>query len=88
MKISENFLLRTVAGNTMAVPVGEASTKLNGMITLKNETAVYIWNCFCEETSVEDVSEKVQKKYDISSEDAKRSVQNFVDRLSPYGIFD
>ncbi|MBQ8828073.1 MAG: PqqD family protein [Clostridia bacterium] len=72
----------------MAVPVGAASSKLDGMITLKNETAEYIWKCFEEETSLDGVVAKVVERYDIDSPRAFDAVKGFVDSLMPYGVFD
>ena len=87
MKISENFILRNVAGSCVVVPVGSACAKLNGMITLQNETAEFIWRCFEENVSIEDVVEKITNRYDIDSERALASVNRFIDLLKPYGVF-
>ena len=42
MKLNENFVLKTVAGSTVVMPVGEAVSKINGMIKL-NDSAKFIW---------------------------------------------
>ena len=59
MKINDNFLLKNIAGKNVVVPVGDAGKSLNGMITLKNESSVYLWNCFKADISVEDVIDKI-----------------------------
>ena len=43
MKLSENYILKTVAGMPVVVPVGDAVNNIHGMITL-NESGVLLWN--------------------------------------------
>ena len=88
MKINENFLLKTIAGKNVVVPVGDAAKCLNGMITLKNESSVYLWNCFKEDVLPEDVAEKIANEFDIEKEIAVTYVNSFVSKLSPYGVFE
>lgn len=88
MKINENFLLKNIAGKNVVVPVGEAGNLLNGMITLKNDSAVYLWNCFKEDISLEEVTDKIVKEFGIDREKATVYVCNFVEKLSPYGVFE
>ena len=88
MKINSSFLLKNIAGNNVVVPVGDAGKKLNGMITLKNDSSVYLWKCFEEETTEEEVVDKVIKEFGIEKDVAMGYVENFVTKLSSYGVFD
>ncbi|MBQ8165004.1 MAG: PqqD family protein [Clostridia bacterium] len=87
MKINESFLLKNIAGKNVVVPVGEAGKKLNGMITLKNDSSVYIWKCFKEDVSIEEVADKIVKEFNIDREKAVAYVNSFIEKLSPYGVF-
>ena len=42
MKIKRGFLLRTIGGSNVVVPVGSRSVDFNGMMTL-NETGAFLW---------------------------------------------
>ena len=42
MKVSNEFILREVAGEYILVPVGAAAVKFNGLITL-NEIGAFIF---------------------------------------------
>ena len=42
MKIKSGFIVRKIANQYMAVPVGERSQELHGMIGL-NETGAFLW---------------------------------------------
>ena len=42
MKLNENYILKTVAGSPVVVPVGDAVNDIRGMIKL-NDSAEFIW---------------------------------------------
>ena len=42
MKTNSEYMLREIAGESVLIPTGSASQKLNGMIRL-TETAAFIW---------------------------------------------
>lgn len=88
MKINEKFLLKNIAGKNVVVPVGDAGKNLNGMITLKNESSVYLWNCFKEDISVDEVVEKIVAEFGLDKDVADSYVNGFVSKLSPYGVFN
>jgi len=87
MKINENFLLKNIAGKNVVVPVGSAGKNLNGMITLKNDSSVYLWKCFAEDVSPEEVAEKIVNEFGLEYEKATAYVNAFIEKLSPYGVF-
>ena len=87
MKISENFLIREVAGNTVVVPVGEATDRFNGMIKL-NETAVFIWRALQNETDEASIVTALCEEYDIDKATAQADVTRFIDTLRKAGILE
>ena len=42
MKLKDGFLLKTVAGSKIVVPIGEQSAMFNGVITLSG-SAAFLW---------------------------------------------
>ena len=54
MKINENFVLKSIAGEAVVMPVGDAVSKINGMIKL-NPTAEIMWKALETEATIEDV---------------------------------
>ena len=87
MKINENYLLKKIAGKNIVVPVGDAAKNLNGMITLKNDSSLYLWECFKEDTTADIVAGKISEEFGLDIETAKSYVNNFIDKLTPYGVF-
>ena len=87
MKIKNGFVLKTIAGSTVAVPVGENLVNLQLMLTL-NESGAYLWNCLCENCTEDDLVEAMTKEYEIDSETARSDVREFLKVLKENHILD
>ena len=61
MKLSENFVLKNIAGANVVMPVGEAVGKINGMIKL-NPSAKVIWDALENDTDFDGILEDMKKK--------------------------
>ena len=72
--------LMEIADSNIVVPVGPAIKDFNGMITL-NDSASFFWDCMINETTEEEVIEKVINEYDIDKETAKRDIEKFIKML-------
>ena len=86
MKISDGYLLRTVAGKNIVVSIGN-NTGFNGMLTL-NDTGVFFWNLLQKDISKEEILEAVLKEYDVTAEDASRDIDEFIEKLSAANILE
>lgn len=81
MKRSPDFLLREVAGTLVIVPVGEASAKFKGMITL-NATSAYLWELLEKEQTVESLVAALLERYEVDEETARKDVDAIIEKLS------
>lgn len=79
MKIKEGFILRTVAGETVALP-SEGITDLDMMITL-NDTGRFLWEQLQTETDIDGLSKALASEYDIDELTAKGAAERFVAKL-------
>ena len=86
MKISEGYLLRTVAGKNIVVSIG-SDVNFNGMLTL-NDTGVFFWNLLQKDTTKEEMLEAVLKEYDVSSEIASQDIDSFIQKLKDSKILE
>lgn len=86
MKISEGYLLRTVAGKNIVVSVG-ADVNFNGMLTL-NDTGVFFWNLLQKDITKEEMLAAVLKEYDVSKDEASKDIDEFIDKLSANKILE
>lgn len=87
MKIKSDFITRTVAGETVVVPVGEAAAHVNGMITL-NETAAFIWQFLQEPHTSEELLEAVLGEFEIDAESARADISGFTAALAENGMLE
>ena len=84
MKQSPEFLLRDVADSLVLVPVGAATERFPGMITL-NETGKLLWEALETEQTVETLTAKLLEEYDVTREQAQTDVEAFVNKLTVVG---
>ena len=79
MKLKEGFVLRTVAGQTVALPSGGV-TNLDMMITL-NDTGKFLWERLAAGAEKDELMDALLAEYDVDRERAEESVEAFVTRL-------
>lgn len=87
MKLNGNFVLRDIAGESMLIPVGEASGKVNGIITL-NESGVVIWNALNEKCDKDYAVSKLTEEFDVDDDTAKADVDAFISRIAELGLIE
>lgn len=85
MKIKSGFIVRKIADQHMAVPVGERSQELHGMIGL-NETGAFLWKLLEEDQTEESLVSALTLDYEVTQDQAKTSVQTFLNRLKDEGV--
>ena len=85
MKLNSGFVVREVAGKTLAVAVGERSREFHGMITL-NGTGRVIWDALANDTTEEAIVDCLLAEYEIDRETAARDVAAFVGKLRESGV--
>ena len=85
MRIKDNFVLREVAGEMVAVTAGNSEGKYWGMVQM-NATGVFIWNCLQEDTTREAILEKMLEKYDIDEQTAQKDLDLVLDRFREHGL--
>lgn len=87
MKIKEGFVLRSVAGSNIVVPVGRAALDFNGMITL-NDSGAFLWKVLENGADVDTMVKSLLAEYDVDSETARRCSEEFVAKLNEAGCLE
>ena len=77
MKTNKDYMLREIAGESILIPTGAASQKLNGMIRL-TETAAYIWKQVDTAADLSEIVERIRREFDVDEETAKKDVHGFL----------
>ena len=80
MKIKSGYVIRKIAGQTMAISVGSRVNDLHGMIAL-NETGAFLWECLQQEQTAESLVRALVNEYDVTQEHAAVSVEAFRQEL-------
>ena len=87
MKIKKGFVVRTVGGEYVAVPVGERAKQFHGMLTL-NESGAFLWSFFSEDRTKEDAVLALLEEYAVEKEVAQKDVEEFVSVLEKNGFLE
>ena len=82
MKVKEGFVLRSVAGSNVVVPVGAASVDFNGMITL-NDSGAFLWRELEKGADVDSLRE-----YEVDEETARKCAADFTEKLLDAGCLE
>ena len=87
MKLNENFILKSVAGKPVVVPVGDAVNNVNGMIKL-NGPAEIIWKALEAGESYEKIVALIKSEYDAPEEVVKSDLDAFLEKLKKHNILE
>lgn len=85
MTIKKELIKRDIAGDTILVPVGKTVYDSNGLFVL-NELGAFIWEMLPEANSEEDILKAVLAAYEVSAEEAKADVAEFLEKLKKLEI--
>lgn len=87
MKLNENYILKTVAGMPVVVPVGDAVKNIRGMITL-NGPAEIIWRALEEGKGYDEIIALIKSEYDAPEDVIKKDTDAFLEKLKNYKILE
>ncbi len=87
MKLSENFVLKQVAGSYIVLPIGGSIVDFNGMLTL-NESGVLLWNTLKQGCDIEGLVDALTTEYKVSREVARDDINEFLTKLANAGCIE
>ncbi|MFQ7311595.1 MAG: PqqD family protein [Sellimonas sp.] len=87
MRIVKEFIMRTVAGETILVPTGAAAEEFNGMLTL-TETAKVIWENLEKVDSLDEMVHVLTEQFEVDQETAKQDTAALVSELLRIGFIE
>ena len=85
MQIKKGFVIRSVGGENVVVPVGEMSKTFHGMINL-NETGAFMWEFFTEEHTLEEGVSALLSEYEVEENVARADVEKFMNTVMKNGF--
>lgn len=86
MKLKYEFVINDVAGQKVAVPVGECLDDFKGFLKM-NSVGAEIFEILKEDVTLEEIVEKMLKKHpEATKEEAIETVTEFTNNLISAGI--
>lgn len=85
MKINSGFITHNDGEDMLLVSTGE--TKFSGLVR-SNPTAGFIIECLEQETTEDEIVARMQQKWEVSDEIARRDVRKVVEQLRDIGAID
>lgn len=85
MKLKDGFITHESMDEHITVTAG--NTDFNGMIR-SNKTAGFIVECLKNDTTKEDIIEKMLEKYEASKEQIENDVEKILNQLNQIGAID
>ena len=87
MKIKEGFIVKEVAGSNVVVPVGENLVDFQLMLTL-NDTGLFLWNALNDDTTEEELCDKLCADYTVDKETVRQDVAEFIALLDEKKVLE
>lgn len=87
MKIKKDFVLRNIAGNWVALPLGNATIDFTGMLNI-NESGVILWRLLEGGCTREEMADALLKEYEVGYDEALADVDEFISKLDKAGCVD
>ena len=84
MKLKDTFITHMSNGEQILV---DASGKFSGLLR-NNESAAFIVDCLKQETTVEEIADKMYEEYDAPREVLEKAVNDVVSSLRKAGAVD
>lgn len=85
MKLKLQLVKREIAGDVILVPVGEATTKLKGLLTV-NETGAAIWDALPDAENEEAIVDQLYETFDAERDVLRKDVDAFLAQLRELDI--
>ena len=87
MKIKKQLIKRTLAKDTVLVPVGKTIYDSNGLFIL-NCAGAFVWDHLETAETEEDLLQRFLEEYEITEDVARQDLRDFMDKLRDMGILE
>lgn len=85
MELKLQLVKRDVAGETILVPIGDATLKIKGLITL-NETASVLWDALPHAENVAQLADVLENEFEADRKTLLQDAENFLESMRGLGI--
>lgn len=85
MKIKKELIKRSIAGETVLVPVGRTVYEANGLFVL-NELGDFLWERLPGAENEEQLLQSILEEYEVDEQTARKDLRMFLAKLTEMGI--
>lgn len=82
---NNDFVLREIVGESVLIPVGQASQQFNGMLTV-NGIVSFIWKQLAEDTTIDQLVTAIMEEYDVQEEEARADMEQLMGEMQNIGL--
>ena len=83
----KGYIHRKIINEDVLISVGSGIADFNGYISL-NSTASFLWDMLKEAKSIQELSEALAEEFDVSLDEAKTDVNEFILMLLDKGMLE
>jgi hypothetical protein len=87
MKLKKGFVTHTVSGTQVMVAAGPAADIFQGIVR-SNETAAFIVDCLRQETTEEEIVQRMTENYEVDADTAASGVKKILEKLKEIGAVE
>lgn len=89
MRIKKDFVLREVCGQHVVMGEGLKAIDFRKLLAL-NETAAWLWKEAQDmgDFTIESLTERLCEEYDVTTEEARSSVAELIEKLDKEGVIE
>lgn len=85
MNIKKELIKRSIAGETVLVPVGRTVYEANGLFVL-NELGDFLWERLPGAENEEQLLQSILEEYEVDEQTARKDLRMFLAKLTEMGI--
>lgn len=86
MRISNQYILREIAGEFIIVPTGQEAQQFQGLISV-NETGAFLWKALQESSkTIEELVQELCESYEVEYSQAIKDVETFIELVNEKGM--
>lgn len=86
MPISKNYIMKRIGDEYMIIPLSGSSYNMTKTFNI-NQTAAFIYMKLENDKTVDEIAHDLTLEYEVSVEEAKNDVLEFVEILKTKGIY-
>ncbi|MGM9681689.1 MAG: PqqD family protein [Eubacteriales bacterium] len=86
-KVKDGFIVRKIGKQIMAVPTGQRTSQIHGMIAL-SESGALLWEALTKGADESDLAELLLSQYEVDRETAVNDVGRFLQGLAEQGALE